>query len=360
MLLQKCVKKLHFGSWEEKEVAAKVIEEGLAKQDVKVREMASELGVVRVLVSMAVSEVASRRRVGLRALIHLSNGGNHRNKVLILEAGISSKLPKKIDLEDESISEFAHLLSSLSSLGNIQFRHSSLHFLQFLIDILKSCSSFDTKQSCLVALCNISSLLENAGPLVSNGVVPILLEMSLMKGRTSEKALTILGNLGVTLIGKKAIENSSMVPKCLIEILTWEDKPKCQEFSSYILVILAHKSSTQREKMLQSGIVPVLLEVALVGSSLAQKSALKLLQCFKDERKIKMGPHSGPQTSRTAKESIVKQRDTKEGKRMMKKIVVESLHKNMEIITKRAHGAEDDSNKLKSLVITTSSKSLPY
>jgi len=72
------VKKLHFGSWEEKEVAAKVIEEGLAKQDVKVREMASELGVVRVLVSMAVSEVASRRRVGLRALIHLSNGGNHR------------------------------------------------------------------------------------------------------------------------------------------------------------------------------------------------------------------------------------------------------------------------------------------
>lgn len=72
------MKKLHFGSWEEKEVAAKVIEEGLAKQDVKVREMASELGVVRVLVSMAVSEVASRRRVGLRALIHLSNGGNHR------------------------------------------------------------------------------------------------------------------------------------------------------------------------------------------------------------------------------------------------------------------------------------------
>ncbi|KAG5143641.1 hypothetical protein JHK82_019336 [Glycine max] len=75
MMLQRCVKKLHFGSWEEKEVAAKVIEEGLAKQDVvKVREMTSELGVVRVLVSMAVSEVASRHRVGLKALIHLSNG----------------------------------------------------------------------------------------------------------------------------------------------------------------------------------------------------------------------------------------------------------------------------------------------
>ncbi|KAG4401114.1 hypothetical protein AAZX31_07G189500 [Glycine max] len=125
MMLQRCVKKLHFGSWEEKEVAAKVIEEGLAKQDVvKVREMTSELGVVRVLVSMAVSEVASRHRVGLKALIHLSNG-THGNKALIVEAGILSILPKKIDLEDESISEFAHLLSSLSSQGTIKRRQDS-------------------------------------------------------------------------------------------------------------------------------------------------------------------------------------------------------------------------------------------
>lgn len=76
MLLQKSVKKLHFGSWEEKEVAAKEIER-LAKEYEKVRELATELGVVRVLVSMALSDVASRRRVALKALIHLSNG-NHK------------------------------------------------------------------------------------------------------------------------------------------------------------------------------------------------------------------------------------------------------------------------------------------
>lgn len=205
---------------------------------------------------------------------------------MILEAGILSKLPKKIELEEESISEFAHLLSSLSSLENPQFSHDSLHFFQFLIDIIKSCSHFDTKQSCLVALFNISVVLENAEPLVSNGVVPILLELSLMKG-TSEKALAILGKLVVTLIGKNTIENSSMVPECLIEILSWEDELKCQELSSYILIILAHKSSTQRDKMAQSGI----LEVALLGSSLAQKRALKLLQWFKNERQMKMGDH---------------------------------------------------------------------
>ncbi|RDX64364.1 U-box domain-containing protein 7, partial [Mucuna pruriens] len=361
MLLQRTAKKLQFGSWEEKDVAAKVIEEGLAKQDVKVRELASELGVVRVLVSMAASEVATRRRVGLKTLIQLSNGTHcQRNKDLIVEAGILSKLPKKIDLADESTSEFAHLLSalssSLSSLENTHFPHSSI---QFLIDILKTCSSFDTKQSCLVALSNISALLENAGPLVSNGVVAIVLELSLVKG-SSEKALTILGNLGVTSMGKKAIENSSMVPECLIEILSWEDEPKCQELSAYILIILANKNSTMRDKMAQSGIVSVLLEIALLGSSLVHKRALKLLQWFKDDRQIKMEPQSGPQTSRNAKESLVNQRNTKEGKRMMKNLVKESLHRNMEIITNRANAAGDSSNKLKSMVLSTSSISLPY
>jgi len=65
-----------------------------------------------------------------------------------------------------------------------------------------------------------------------------------------------------------------------------------------ILIILAHKNSTQRNKMVQSGITPVLLEVALLGSSLAQERARKLLQWFRYERQIKMGQHSGPQSTR--------------------------------------------------------------
>lgn len=47
VLLQSSMKKLYFGSWEEKEVAANMIEEGLAKKDVKVRELTSKLGVVK-------------------------------------------------------------------------------------------------------------------------------------------------------------------------------------------------------------------------------------------------------------------------------------------------------------------------
>ncbi|KAJ1396441.1 Armadillo-type fold [Sesbania bispinosa] len=357
ILLQSCVKRLHFGSWEEKEVAAKEIDM-LAKEDVKARKLMTELGVVPVLVSMAASDVASRRLVGVKALNQLANG-TFMNKALILEAGILSKLPKRIDLEDEStISEFADLFSSLSSLASSEFPHASLHFLPFLIDILKSCSRFDIKRSCLGALYNVSTVLENAGPLVSNGVVPILLELSLMK-EISEKALSTLGNLVVTNMGKKAIENCSIVPECLIEILSWEDRPKCQELSVYILMILAHQSSSQRDKIAQSEIIPLLLEVALLGSPLAQKRALKLLQWFKDKRQIKMGSYSGPQTPRTAMGSPVNHRETKEGKRMMKNLVKESLHRNMEKITQRANAAVD-SSKLKSLFVSTSSKSLPH
>ncbi|OIV91693.1 hypothetical protein TanjilG_26546 [Lupinus angustifolius] len=357
MILQRSVKKLHFGSWEEKEVAAKEIEK-LAKEDVKVRKLITGLGVVPVLVSMVASQVASRRRSGLTALIHLADG-TYTNKALMVEAGILSNLPKKIDLLDEStISAFSELLLSLSYLSNTQFSFPSLDFLPLLRHILESRSSFDTKGSCLCALYNISTVLENAKLLVSSGFVPMLLEMSTMK-EISEKALATIGNMLVTLMGRKAIENSSMVPESFIKILSWEDKPKCQELSVHILMILAHQSSSQREKMAQAGIVLALLEVVLLGSSLGQKRAMKLLQWFKDERRVKMGPHSGPQTPRFTMGSPVNERDGKEGKKMMKSLMKQSLVRNMEIIMQRAN-VTGASSKLKSLVISTSSKSLTY
>jgi hypothetical protein len=124
-------------------------------------------------------------------------------------------------------------------------------------------------------------------------------------------------------------------------------------------MILAHRSSAQREKMAKSGIVPALLELALLGSPLAQKRALKLLQWFKDERQTRMGPHSGPQTARIAIGSPVNHSEAQEGKKLMKDLVKQSLHKNMELITRRANATSGHSSMLKSLVISTSSKSLP-
>ncbi|MBA0774963.1 hypothetical protein Gotri_010130 [Gossypium trilobum] len=319
MALQKSVKRLHFGSWEEKEMAAKAIEK-LAKEDVKVRKLMAELGVIHMLVSMVDTEVVGRRLAAIKALIELADG-TFTNKELMLEAGILSKLPKDIDaVDDQTRHEFAELLLSLSSISNTPFSLAKTEVLQFLIAILESATSIETKETCLGVACNLSAVLENARPLVSNGTVHTLLKLSSFK-ELSEKALAALGHLVLTLMGKKAMEDSSMVPESLIEILTWENKPKCQELSAYILMILAHQSSTQRDKMSKAGIVPVILEVSLLGSPLAQKRAMKLLQWFKDERQAKMGPHSGPQTARIAIGSPLHPREAQEGKKMMKNLV---------------------------------------
>lgn len=277
----------------------------------------------------------------------------------MVEAGILSKLPKDIETIDESTRHgFAELLLLLSPLANTRFLVSSSDMLPFLVGILETESKVETKELCIGTLYNLSAVLENAGPLISNGVVQTLLKLSTVK-EVSEKSLATLGNLVVTLMGKKAMEDSELVPGNLIEVLRWEDKAKCQELSAYILMILAHQSSAQREKMSKSGIVQVLLEVVLLGSPLAQKRALKLLQWFKDERQVRIGHHSGPQTGRVSMGSPVNPREAQEGQKLMKSLVKQSLYKNMEMITRRAN-ASDDASQLKALVISTSSKSLPY
>lgn len=71
--LRSSVKGLHFGSWEEKDAAAKEITK-LAEEDPMRRKTMAELGVIPPLVAMVGSEVVARRRLAVRALIELTNG----------------------------------------------------------------------------------------------------------------------------------------------------------------------------------------------------------------------------------------------------------------------------------------------
>lgn len=357
-ILQRSVKRLHFGSWEEKAAAAREIKR-LAGDDLRRRKLMADLGVIPPLVAMVGSEYAAdHRRLAVQALFELANG-TCTNKALIVEAGIFLKLSQNVNIEESAKPEFAQLIMSLSSLVNAQFPIDSSKVLPLVLHMLESNSSVETKILCLGTLYNLSNMIGNVGSLVTSEVIHTLLKLSSMK-EASEKALATLGNLVVTSMGKKALENNPLVPECLIEILTWDDKSKSQELSAYILMILAHQSSLQRTKMAEGGIVPILLQVALLGSTLAQKRALKLLQWFKDERQMKMGPHSGPQT-RSSFSSPTNHVGVGEGKKLMKKMVQQSLYKNMETITRRANGDSDKSNaKLKLLAISSSSKSLPY
>ncbi|XP_030547259.2 uncharacterized protein LOC115752966 [Rhodamnia argentea] len=359
--LQRAVKRVHFGSAEERQAAAAEIVR-LAREDARAKKLMAELGVVQALVAMVGVNGDGARRGAIRALIELANG-NHTNKALMVEAGIFLTLPSNKDIVDEQTRhEFSELLLSLSSLKNTHLPPlESSQILPFTLSTLESSGSgHETKESCLGALHNLSTVLENASKLASNGVAEPLLRLPSASKGLAEKALATLANLVVTSPGRRALEDSPVVPDNLIEVLTWEDRPKCQEISAHILMILAYQSATQRSKMAKSGIVQVLLEVALLGSTLAQKRALKMLQWFKDERQTKMGPHSGPQMGRVPMGSPVHYREAQEGKKMMQRLVRESLHKNMEVITRRASAAPSSSSGLKTLVISTSSKSLPY
>ncbi|KAL3617045.1 hypothetical protein CASFOL_039439 [Castilleja foliolosa] len=356
--LQKSVKMLHFGSWEEKEAAAREMRR-LAAEGLKRRREMVELGVVPPLVDMVGSEVAARRGLAVRALIELANG-SFSNKALMVEAGLLSRLPKNVTiLQEKDKQELAQLLLSISTLANSKFSLNSSKIIPTLVFILESSSTIETKESCVSAIHNLSLVLDNATSLISAGIIDTLITLSSIK-QTSEKALATLGNLVVTLAGKKSIEQNPMVPERFIEIMSWEENSKCQELSAYVLMVLAHQSSLQRQKMSEGGIVQVLLGVVLLGSPLARKRALKILQWFKDERQMRVVPHSGPQVGRVMVGSSVSRRDAEEGKSLMKRIVKQSLCKNMETITRRANGNEDDPLNLKALVISSSSKSLPY
>uniref|UniRef100_A0A7N0UQA7 ARM repeat superfamily protein n=1 Tax=Kalanchoe fedtschenkoi TaxID=63787 RepID=A0A7N0UQA7_KALFE len=73
--LQRSVKMLNFGRWEEKEMAAEEIRRLAEVGGAKIRKVLAELGVVPSLVAMVgSSEVVARRRVAVRALIELANG----------------------------------------------------------------------------------------------------------------------------------------------------------------------------------------------------------------------------------------------------------------------------------------------
>ncbi|KAI4304412.1 hypothetical protein MLD38_039926 [Melastoma candidum] len=370
--LQSVVKRLHFGGETEKESAATHIRELLARDDTQAKGLLCELGVVEPLVNMLAHddhEGPNRRSAAaLGALRELSRCEIRMIKVQMMDAGILMRLPQDLQpLDQETVREFSEIILGLSSVKNTPLGpQESARVIEFTIRVIESDTEHETKASVLGAIYHFSSLLENAARFAMDRVVDPLLRL-LSEGDLSEKALAVLGNLVVTSQGKKALVSSLMAPENLIDILTWEKRPKCQEMSVYILMILAHQNAAQRAKMVKSGIVPVLLELALLGrTALIQRRALKLLQWFKDERGARVGPHSGPQAGgRSVLGSPVADRgeEVREGRMMMQKLVKESLRRNMEVITRRANNSavgSGDSGGIKALVLSTSSNSLPY
>ncbi|RWV97970.1 hypothetical protein GW17_00039210 [Ensete ventricosum] len=366
--MQKAVKQLHFGEREEIKVAAVAEIKKLVADDPGRKRLLAALGVIPPLVSMLV-ELQDYH------LIVLAHGSfNHiyfgdlsrtfacsRNKAFIVEAGLLVKLEQLTNTEDLPRNQrLAPLLLSISFLAKTQSPVNPIRMLPFLIEISTATETTDeTRLTCLATLYNLSTKLDNIRAIVSSGAVHILLKLT-QNRKASEGALATLGNLMLSETGKRAVEEDSMVPEALMESMAWEDEPKCQELAAYLLMVLAHRSRSQRQKMAELGIVPLVLEVALLGSPIAQKRALKILQWFKDEGRSRTGGHSGPQADQfSLPSSSAGKQQTRECRRAVKKMVKQSLDRNMQVITRRAHASEDFSC-FKSLAASSSSKSLPY
>lgn len=363
--LRHAVKQLHFGSLDEKCKAAIEIQ-NLAKENVKTRKSLSLLGVVPSLVAMLSSPVPEHCHSSLQALIELASG-NYTNKSLIVDAGAVDKLAKLVGTSDSELQEkIAILLLALSAVDKNKSIIGSSAMLAALVCMLES-GTDKGKMASLAALYNLSTCLDNVDSILAKGAVEPLLKMA-QSMKTGERALGILGNLVMTKSGRQAMESSANMPKCLIDILGWENSPRCQELAVYIVMLLTHRSLIQRKVMKQAGIIPALLELALLGTTLAQKRAMRVLQWLRDDKQGALMPVSGPVTARAweprrESSSPEKISEMEENKRAIKNMVKKSLQWNMDHIVKRADASStcvDSSTRLKSLISSSSSKSLPY
>ncbi|BAS95453.1 U-box domain-containing protein 7 [Oryza sativa Japonica Group] len=359
--MRAAVKRLSFGTAEERAEAAGEVGR-LARSDEGRKRLLPELGVVPPLVSMladARGGGAGARMAAAGALLELARGA-HRNKVHIVQAGLLKKLPLLMDDKDMSRSqELALLLLSISSLANTDFPLASSELLPFLVAVLSADDApADTKLPCLGALHNLSAKLEHVRDVASSGAVRALLALSLDR-KTSEAALSVLGDLAATAAGREEMEEDEAAPRALVEAMTWHDAPRCQEHAAYLAMVLAHGSRLQRRRMRRFGVVQALLEVSLLGSPLAQRRAAKILQWFKEEGQDRIRAHSGPRMEGASSASCDDGGEgAKDRRNAVDRIVKQSLDRNMKSILRRAT-ASVDLTSVKLLVGSSSSKSLP-
>lgn len=359
----------------------------LAKEDSAARTTLAMLGAIPPLVGMLDSSDLESRIASLYAVLNLGIG-NDMNKAAIVKAGAVHKMLKLIESPEEtidpSISEaiVANFLglSALDSNKPIIGSSGAIPFLvNTLIDIDHK-SSPQAKQDALRALYNLSIFPSNICIIIETDLVPFLVN-SLGDMEISERILSTLSNIVSTPEGRKAISRVKDAFPILVDIVNWTDSPGCQEKASYILMVMAHKAYGDRQAMIEAGIVSALLELTLLGSTLAQKRASRILECLRVDKGKQISEGYGGSSMSAAvsapiygassttlsvnggsKESMEDEDMMSEEKKAVKQLVQQSLQSNMRRIVKRANLPQDfvPSDHLKSLTASSTSKSLPF
>lgn len=250
--------------------------------------------------------------------------------------------------------------------------------LPFLVRVLQYPASSQAKQDALRAVYNLSISPFNISYLLDANLVPFLLS-KLEDMDMSERILSILSNMVSIAEGRKAISHAPDAFPILVDVLSWTDSPGCQEKVSYILMVMSHKGYGDRQAMVEAGIVSALLELTLLGSTLAQKRASRILEFITMDKGKQVSESYGgggisptlsaplsagePSYHRLKREEEEEyQEGMSEERKAVKQLVQQSLQNNMKRIVKRANLPHDfvPSDHFKSLTSGSTSKSLPF
>ncbi|TKY58090.1 U-box domain-containing protein 6 [Spatholobus suberectus] len=385
--LKRLVKELHReeeDSTKKREAATKV--RLLAKEGLEVRGTLAMLGAIPPLVAMldASQDDVESLVASLYALLNLGIG-NDANKAAIVKVGSVEKMLKLIESPDgldSSVSEaiVANFLglSALDSNKPIIGSSAAVSFLVRTLQSLDNKSSPQAKQDALRALYNLSIFPANVAFILETGLVVFLVN-SIGDMEVTERTLAILSNLVSIREGRKAISAVPDAIPILVDVLNWTDSLECQEKASYILMLMAHKSYGDKQAMIEAGIASSLLELSLLGTTLAQKRASRILEILRvDKGKQVSGSYglgaavSAPICGSSSacakpdgggKECFEEEEDMmSEEKKAVKQLVQQSLQNNMRKIVKRANLPQDivPSDHFKSLTSSSTSKSLPF
>lgn len=271
-------------------------------------------------------------------------------------------------------------LSALDSNKSVIGSSGAVPVLVKTLKKLDESSSSQAKQDSLRALYNLSIFPSNISFILETDLISFFFN-TLGDMEVSERILSILGNMVSTPEGRKAISAVPDVFSILVDVLNWNDSPVCQEKASYILMVMAHKSYGDRQAMIDAGLVSALLELTLLGSTLAQKRASRILECLRVDKGKQVSqsfggnlgtavsaPICGSSSSSmnpnmVSKEAMeIEEAMMSEEKKAVKQLVQQSLQNNMKRIVKRAKLPLDfvPSYHLKSLTTSSTSKSLPF
>ncbi|XP_020576002.1 U-box domain-containing protein 12-like [Phalaenopsis equestris] len=343
----------------------------LAKDNSDFRQALAMLGAIPPLVSLLDCNDADSLIAALYALLNLAVG-NEANKSAIVRAGAVRKMVFLIESGPSPAATDAIIANilGLSALdANKPIIGASPGVIPFLLNSLRNSSSISSNQSkddALRALYNLSISPANGAALVEAGIVPCILDAVVYETEFSERSLSVLSNLVVASPeGRQAVSRFADGFSILIDVLNWSEFPRCQEKAAYILMVMVHKSQGgERAAMVAAGLTSALLELALIGSALAQKRASRILELLREENgkqvmvsePISGGCSGAPASSATMEEEEGMSVEMRE----VRKLVKQSLQSTMRRIERRANFPAEfaPSDRFKELTVSSTSKSL--